>query len=283
MDGCTATFTAGGFGGITLTLATTGMSLFVDGNSQLILGGTQQITMTLPIHSVGTVNGDVIFEQTATGINDVLSSATANGIVFSNGATFQLAPTVNETGDNPFGSGTSNSVVFLSGAAYYHGGTLTGPPNNTVGDPYSLTPPKSVAIFESGSLFYMYDQTNVSFSGETAGNMIMNFNTLNSVIGDNYAGTGQDSTWVILGNLTLVTTGGSNGSAMYTSASPVHIGGDLNIQSMSFSDMPPVKSSNVFEIDGSLQCLNHLYFSDQRDENLFVWGYEYPEYKFVWE
>ncbi len=251
LNGCTVTFTTSSAAGIILTIANSGLSFFVGSGSQLILAGNNSITTLLSL-GVGTVNGDVIFGQGAAGTDHALSSATPNGIIFTSGATFQLSPTHNEPADDPFGSGTPNSVVFLSGATYYHGGTPTGPATFTVGDPFSLTPNASVSVFSSGSLFYMYDQSNLTFSGRTVGNLICNFSTANTVIGDKYTGTGQDSTWVIVGDLTMVTNGGSTGTANYTSASPVHIGGNLNIQSMPFSDMPPLKSDNIFEIDGSL-------------------------------
>ncbi len=242
INGCTAAFQASS--GITLTVSTPGFAFLVDSTSQLIYIGTSQIIINLPILSTGTVQGDVVFNSGNGTVAHVLSSATANGIIFTNGASFQFNPTANNA-NNPFGSGTSNSIVFQSGATYYMSGNKTANSGFQSGDPFGGTG-KSIASFQHGSLFYVYDPSDMSFSGRTVSNVSFDLRASGLSFGDSGV-----AAWVVIDTCRFKSTGTFSGT--FSGTSPVKIGADFIIESGSggLKDNPSLTTPTNFEVQGN--------------------------------
>ncbi len=145
-------------GTITLTIAGgSGTDLSVGSGSQLNVSGANSITMTLSATATGSVSGSMTF---AGGIHK-LTATDASGITFANGSAFTAGTSFS---GNPFGTGTANSVIFQSGASFIQ---IAG------SNPFALTAPASIVVFQTGSLFKLMSTGTPSVSGRTYANFEM--------------------------------------------------------------------------------------------------------------
>lgn len=167
----TATLSVGGLAGTDLTIAA---------GSQLNFDGTFALSLALATGATGTVDGAMTFSNAA----HRLTSADASGITFTTGSSFTAGTSF---AGNAFGTGTANSVIFANGSTYnYAAGS----------NPFGLTAPASVVVFQTGSLFKVVGTGGPSFSGRTYGNVEF------SGPGPVYTMTGGNA--VNIDNLTIV-------------------------------------------------------------------------------
>ena len=126
---------------VTLTIAGgTGVDFDLQGGSALnIAQATNAIIIALNTGATGSVSGAMTFSTAA----HKITSADASGLTFQNGSAFTAGTLFSS---NAFGAGTANSVIFANGSKYisYAGA-----------NPFALTAPASVVIFQTGSTYVL--------------------------------------------------------------------------------------------------------------------------------
>ncbi|MEO6542143.1 MAG: T9SS type A sorting domain-containing protein, partial [Ferruginibacter sp.] len=141
--------------GNTLTIGNlTGADFFVEAGSSFNINTVNALTLNLVTGATASVNGSMTY--TAGGHK--ISAADAGAIVFNSGAVFTAG--TGFTG-NAFGTVTANSAIFSSGSVYRH---ISG------GNPFVLTQPASVVVFQTGSLYKQESILTPSVSGRTYAN-----------------------------------------------------------------------------------------------------------------
>jgi hypothetical protein len=131
----------------------TSPQLEIETGAALTVKADSALTLNLPATYIGSISGNVTFQNAA----HKLTAATASGITFNSGAVF-TADTLFK--GNPFGTTTANSVVFGNGSTYiYVAGS----------NPFVLSQPSSVVVFQTGSLYKHKSTGTPSFSGRTYG------------------------------------------------------------------------------------------------------------------
>jgi len=160
---------------LTIGGLTTGADLVVPAGCALnftAIVATNTITMTLAAGATGDISGNMSFtglsSGTVTTAHRLLTSA-ANviALTFNSGATFTAG--LNFIG-NAFGGssapvGFANSVSFANGSTYIH---FSG------SNPFGLTQPASVVIFQPGSLYKVTGNVTPAFSGRTYADLEIN-------------------------------------------------------------------------------------------------------------
>jgi len=171
-----------------------GDDLRVDAGSSLNITGANPYRINVATGNTGVVDGNITFTSGA----HKLTAADANAIAFNSGAVFTAGTGFS---GNAFGNTTANSIVFKNGSTY----------QQTAGsDPFALTEPAAVAVFNQGSLFKLQGNITPSVSGRTYGDFELNASGANV----NVSGTSLlsiDNLTVTNGALNLgMTTAGMN-------------------------------------------------------------------------
>ncbi len=140
---------------VTLTLrGEGGHALVVDPGAQLTLGGSLPITIALPAHARGLVDGRL----TMTGATHRLVARDTAAVTFRAGSRCEAAVTGNAFGDGTGASGL-RSVYFEAGSRFDH---VSG------GDPFGAAAPNAVVAFLPGSRYAVRSlSATVSLSGRT--------------------------------------------------------------------------------------------------------------------
>lgn len=243
----------------------------------LTLTGNYQVTISLGAGATGAVSGDLVFNCTASsGGHRILVNA-ANGLVFNSGATCAMAPSSSGAGSG-FGNDTpptsvEGSVHFRSGSTFYQNGFKDGTRSATTGsNPFGLTAPAAIAVFEPGSTFVLWQGTP-ALSGRTYANYIsrlsadpiapsafsLTFTVLNDfvvrssgVLGQGrFPMPGQGTTAMSVGGSFVVETGsgGFQDTTAASSASVIEVQGNVDIQNASLFD-PGTNAYRAWLLDG---------------------------------
>ncbi|MFZ4400699.1 MAG: T9SS type A sorting domain-containing protein [Bacteroidales bacterium] len=123
----------------------------ITSGAALTVSATSAFTLNLPSGYFASISGNVSLLNAA----HKLTAATAAGITFNSGAVFTAGTLLS---GNPLGTTTANSVVFANGSTYiYEAGS----------NPFVLTQPSSVVVFQTGSLYKHKSSGTPSFSGRT--------------------------------------------------------------------------------------------------------------------
>ena len=165
---------------VTLTMSgVAGADLDIPTGCALNLNAANAITLSIATTATASISGNMTFSSTIATAHRLIA-VDASAITFNSGAVFTAGTFFS---GNAFGSASSvpvaaaNSVVFGSGSTYVA---------QAGSNPFSLTAPASVVVFQTGSLYKVISNSTPAFSGRT------------------YANFEMDATGV-----TLTTTGGS--------------------------------------------------------------------------
>ncbi|MBL7744956.1 MAG: T9SS type A sorting domain-containing protein, partial [Chitinophagaceae bacterium] len=144
-----ATLTVGGLAGTDFS---------VQDGSTLTVSGANALIITLVTGATGSITNSSGI--TLTGGGHRLIAADAGGVTFGNNAVFTAGTGLS---GNPFGGAgtTANSVVFGSGSTFLQ---IAG------SNPFALTQPASVVVFQTGSLYKLQAGLTPSISGRTYAN-----------------------------------------------------------------------------------------------------------------
>ncbi len=150
---------------VTLNMGASGITnpafLLANGNTLTLQSNTNTVGIGLMILTgfTGSVFGDIVLGSGAkTSQSHKIMAADANGLIFENGAT---CATFQSSTGNPFGSTIASSVIFASGSTFiFKGGA----------NPFSLAQPKSIVVFQVGSLYKHSSTRAPAISGRTYGN-----------------------------------------------------------------------------------------------------------------
>ena len=192
-------------GSVTLTI-TGGVAPNLDiakGSALTLAGSTSQpITMNLTGSATAAIAGSVTFNTNA----HRLLGAAASAIQFLAGGSFTTGTGFS---GNPFGSsGTANSVVFQAGSVYTQNAGL---------DPFGLTAPNSIVVFQRGSKAVFRTTSGFVADGRTYANLTAQNNVALTTSG---SGNFQVDT--------LVVESGSSFSRTQTSTSTITLRGDIS-------------------------------------------------------
>lgn len=169
-----------------------GTDLIVNSGSSLYLRGNAAITITLAAGATGQVSGRISVDSAA---HKILSSD-ASGLVFSSGSSFIQGPGAS---GNPFGTTFANSVLFGMGSEYIFWNGA---------NPFGMTAPGAVAIFQPGSWFrFGRAGANPAFSGRTYANIELNIPE-HSTSHTGSLGLTVDTLRILRGSLAFTLTGG---------------------------------------------------------------------------
>jgi hypothetical protein len=132
--------------------------------SSLNILAAMPVMLSLAEGNTAAVSGNIVFQHAA----HRLTSGTAEGITFTNGASFTAE---SDFPGNAFGIGMANTVKFANGSRYVQKGGSS---------PFGLPAPQSVVVFEPGSLYTFTASTGVpDLSGRTLGNLEINSTSAN--------------------------------------------------------------------------------------------------------
>jgi len=137
----------------------TGTDLSVPVGCTLSINSTVGLSILVATGATGEIYGN--FSLLA-GANK-LTAFDATGISFKSGSLFTAGAGL--TG-NPFGATYANSVVFENGSTFLF---ITG------SNPFALTAPSSVVVFQTGSLYVQQGSNSPSFAGRTYANVRFNY------------------------------------------------------------------------------------------------------------
>ncbi|MCX7718704.1 MAG: hypothetical protein N2111_09945 [Candidatus Sumerlaeaceae bacterium] len=199
--------------------------LFVAAGATLELTGNINTQIPLAATATGGIYGDVLFTPTAASIVHNIRSGAADAIQVYAGGSLQMAP-VSTGSQNGVGgtSGVANGIRFRSGSAYYQGGTSSGVRNGGTGtNPFGLTAPASLVVFDSGSTYVTWDSIP-AISGRTYGNFIWRNTAAQTV--------GGGSQWTVQNNL-IVRRSGTTGQGNFNltaQTGPIVVQGDVIVE-----------------------------------------------------
>ncbi len=197
-----ATFTATSSATLTVS-GGAGIDLEIDAGSSLTLSGSNAILISLSSGVTGSVSGSM----TVAGGAHRLTAIGADAITMNSGATFTTGSSFS---GSAFGNatGSASSIVFAAGSTYTH---------NAGSNPFALTAPSSVVVFQPGSTAIFRTNTGYSASGRTYANLTVQNNTALN-------GTGASDFQF----QTLTVESGSSFTHSGSSAATVTIRGDIS-------------------------------------------------------
>ncbi|HSS20331.1 MAG TPA: C25 family cysteine peptidase [Pyrinomonadaceae bacterium] len=241
INGPLAILQAGGTNTLTINGAS-GSDLTVPASSSLTLSGANPLTIKVTgAGSAGTFGG--VFVELS-GAHKLLGDSGAV-ITFQNGslATTGTGLTTNPFGTGGAGDGNAGSVIFNNGSTYSHNGGLS--PFGTAGNP-------SVAVFQTGSLARWFTNGGFQASGRSYADLQIGDGTTAVNVSDSGAGDFQ------FDNLTIMSTGSTNSSLVYTGSGTalITIRGNVSstgIGSGSLSDLtltPGSQGTHINKIGG---------------------------------
>ncbi len=132
-----------------------GEDIFVEAGSSFNIAGANAYAINMVSGANAMIFGDINLSGGA----HRFTAVDAGAIVFYSGSTF-----VAGTGfsGNPFGSTTANSVVFETGSYYQQWDGA---------DPFALSAPNSVVVFQPGTYFRVFGDIPLSISGRAYGDL----------------------------------------------------------------------------------------------------------------
>ena len=153
----TTTLQAAGTGD-TLTIGNlSGTDFFVQAGSAFNINTVNPLTLNLVTGATGSISGAMTFTAGA----HKFTAADPGAITFNSGAVFTAGTGFTGNAFGPTPTATPNSVIFSSGSVYRQ---ISG------GNPFALTQPASVVVFQTGSLFRLETNITPSVSGRTYAN-----------------------------------------------------------------------------------------------------------------
>lgn len=206
---------------VTLSIAgSAGTDLIVSAGSALNLNAANAITINLLSGATASISGAIKFSASATTAHR-LTSADAGGITFNSGSSFTAG--TNFSG-NAFGTTRANSVIFAAGSVYIC---------QAGSNPFALTQPASVVVFQTGSVYKHQTTNSPSFGGRVYADFEYDFNGTTSATG---------STAVAIDNLTI-TQGVFN---FNVTATPGHvIKGNISVANSATLNFNPSTAGTV--------------------------------------
>lgn len=241
--------------------------LHVGAGSTLELTGNINTQIPLGASATGAIYGDVLFTATAASIVHNIRSGAADAIQFHSGSTASMAPTGAGAQNGVGGtSGTNGGIRFLSGSAYYQGGTKAGVRNGGTGtNPFGLTAPNSLVVFDSGSSYTTWDSIP-AISGRTYGN----FEWRNSVAQT----VGGGGVWTVQNDLTVGPSGtvGQGNMNMTGQSGTITILGDLIVEpaGMIFNATPSPAGATYWNIGGDVDIQQADRFTAPTNANITI-------------
>ena len=205
-------------GGATLTInGGDGDDLVVESGCELNYTSvsTNYVVISLSSEATGLISGSM----TLNGGYHKLTGKAASSVHFAAGSTFTFRGQ-----GNAFDNETKNSVVFESGSTYIH---------ETGENPFGLTTPNSVVVFQTGSLYIHKNTAAPSLSGRTYADFEINQNAMNLT---NLTGTApltMDNLSVKDGTFYLNLTGG------------IFINGYISVSAGETLGFSPTSASNL--------------------------------------
>ncbi len=178
-----ATTTLTATGAVTVTLGGVTNVLQVSSGSTLILSNPPTVSATIIVNiasgSTASIDGDIVSAPTVAANPHRVVSNVADALQFNSGSSFAMAPTTTGAGGG-FGasptaansSSIANGIRFKAGSTFYQGGYKDGRrPGGTGSNPFSLTAPASMVVFDSGSTYVNLGGLPAS-SGRTYANFV---------------------------------------------------------------------------------------------------------------
>lgn len=144
--------------------------------------------------ATGSISGSLVLGAGSN--SQSITAADASGLTINSGGSVQTNSNV-----AAFGAGTANSVVFTNNSTYIHA--------SSAANPFQLTAPSSVVVFQTGSLFKVTTSASPSMSGRTYANFEWANTGSQSPTGSS-AVTMDNLTISAAGTLNLNLTGGVN-------------------------------------------------------------------------
>jgi filamentous hemagglutinin family protein len=196
-----------------------GEDLTVAAGSQLNLAGPDAMKVVLDTGATGHLSGEITLDEGAHRLmaSDDSSLIFSSGSIFTSGSSFTGAPFGNT-------SANKNTVLFVPGSTYVSKGGS---------NPFGLSYPNSVVIFEGGSLYRHEQSGSLSLSGRSYADFELNYGGTFSPSGGNPCT--MENLTVTQGTLNILLT-----------ASPFIITGDIYIgegQALNFSPSQGIQIS----------------------------------------
>ncbi|MEP7027682.1 MAG: Calx-beta domain-containing protein, partial [Candidatus Eisenbacteria bacterium] len=202
----------------------TGTDVTIAAGSSLNLAGTNTISINLAAGATASVAGTL----TAAGGPHRFSARDADAIQILAGG---KAKTLTGFGGSLFGPGsgfnTPNSVRFQSGSVFAQGAGS---------NPFGLSQPASIVMFDHGSLYQVNPAVDLSLSGRTLANLEYNGSGTSNTTGS--ADCTIDSIVVNSGTLNLAMT------------STVSIRGSIRVRSNGVLNLGPTSGSVTYRLNG---------------------------------
>ena len=125
-----------------------------NGSTFTTIGSTSIIAIATG--NTGSISGSLVLGAGSN--SQSITSADASGLTINSGGSVQTNSNI-----AAFGTGTASSVVFASGSTYIHAST-------GAANPFQLTAPSSVVVFNTGSLYKQTASVAPSLSNRTYAN-----------------------------------------------------------------------------------------------------------------
>jgi hypothetical protein len=241
--------------------------LYVGPGATLELTGNINTQIPLAATATGAIYGDVLFTATAGSVVHNIRSGAADAIQFYSGSSAAMAPTTTGA-QNGFGgtSGTPNGIRFRAGSAYYQGGTKDGVRNGGTGtNPFGLTAPSSLVVFDSGSTYVTWDSIP-SISGRTYGTFIWRNSAPQT--------PGGSGAWTVQNDLIVRPSGvpAQGNFNMTAQTGAISIGGNMVIEPFGpvFNATPAPASPVTWSIAGNVDIQDGAKFTAPTNSNITV-------------
>ena len=209
-----------------------GPDLDIPAGSRLVLDGSSDLTLMLGAAATGIVSGTMYVWNAS----HRLMAATPGALVFTGGSSMTIgsAFTGSVFGTGAVGSSV-NSVIFQNGSLYAQ---------STGGNPFGVTPPNSVVIFQAGSRFRMDGPIAPALTGRTYGDFEYNSATTTTATGS--LPFSMDSLVVTRGLLNLNLAGGGT------------IRGGIRVNGGATLNLTPASGTTVTLAGATPQAVNVL-------------------------
>lgn len=209
------TFQTGGSNVLTISGAND-IDLDIDAGSELLVTGSNALSILLVTGTTGNISGDIGFYDAA----HRLYAIDENGLIFENGSVFTAGSGF--TG-NAFGNSYLNSVIFENNSTYIQ---------EAGSNPFGASQPNSVVVFQSGSLYKIVASLSPSFSGRTYADFEIDAPSFNQ------SATGSNP--LAIDNLIL-----TNGSLNLNLTGGITINGNISLNSGALLGFNPGSSNNL--------------------------------------
>ncbi|MBX3252963.1 MAG: T9SS type A sorting domain-containing protein [Chitinophagaceae bacterium] len=206
----------------------------VEPGSALDITGSNAILLDIGSGFTAQIQGNLSFS----GSSHRLTAASPNSIVFSTGSVF----TANSGfAGNPFGNTAANrnTVIFQTGATYIF---------KDGGNPFGLTAPDAITIFNSGSIYrHQVNGVGPSMSGRTYGHLYIEANV-------NFGGIGSARDCIIQNDLNILSGFFSfKPNSLGTHTGNFNIYGNILASGTSYIDIGSDYMTGAVQLPGTVQ------------------------------